>query len=203
MSKQTDFIKTLSEIVRAEYLSRSKWVLPSVCIAQAALESGWNLKAKTLFGIKGKGISAKTQEFINGKMINVVATFQAYPSLAASVDGYFNLITKKARYAGAVNNPNYRSAIIAIKAGGYATDPDYVNKIISIIEKYNLTKFDARETTKKETSAPKQPDITSIAQDVIRGKYGNGAARKASLEAAGYDYLKVQAEVNRLLKARK
>ena len=31
----------IGAIARKEYLTRDKWVLPSVCIAQAALETGW------------------------------------------------------------------------------------------------------------------------------------------------------------------
>ena len=34
------FIAKLAAIARKEYLTRDKWVLPSVCIAQAALETG-------------------------------------------------------------------------------------------------------------------------------------------------------------------
>lgn len=34
------FIAKLAAIARKEYLTRDKWVLPSVCIAQAALEPG-------------------------------------------------------------------------------------------------------------------------------------------------------------------
>ena len=41
---------------------------------------------------------------------------------------------------------------------------------------------------------------TEIAKDVIRGKYGNGQARKEALAAAGYDYNAVQAEVNRMMR---
>lgn len=41
--------------------------------------------------------------------------------------------------------------------------------------------------------------ITEIAKAVLKGVYGNGAARKAKLEAEGYNYSEVQAEVNRLL----
>lgn len=41
---------------------------------------------------------------------------------------------------------------------------------------------------------------TEVAREVIQGKWGNGAARKQKLTAAGYDYSAVQAEVNRLLK---
>jgi hypothetical protein len=44
-------------------------------------------------------------------------------------------------------------------------------------------------------AALKAPDV--IAKEVIRGDWGNGAERKAKLEAAGYNYDAVQAEVNR------
>lgn len=50
--------------------------------------------------------------------------------------------------------------------------------------------------------APKPtPDksISEVAQEVIQGAWGNGDARKNALIAAGYDYAKVQAEVNRIL----
>lgn len=43
--------------------------------------------------------------------------------------------------------------------------------------------------------------IEEVAKEVIDGKWGNGAARKSKLEAAGYNYGEVQAKVNSLLKA--
>ena len=46
--------------------------------------------------------------------------------------------------------------------------------------------------------APAKKSTTEIAQEVIAGKWGNGTDRKARLEAAGYNYSEVQAEVNRL-----
>ena len=42
--------------------------------------------------------------------------------------------------------------------------------------------------------------VTEIAQEVLAGKWGNGTARKKAIEAAGYNYKEVQAEVNRLSK---
>ena len=45
--------------------------------------------------------------------------------------------------------------------------------------------------------------ITEVAKDTINGLYGNGAARKNNLEAAGYNYNEVQAEVNRLCSSKK
>ncbi len=45
--------------------------------------------------------------------------------------------------------------------------------------------------------------ITTVAKDVINGKYGNGVERKKRLESAGYNYAEVQAEVNRILSPKK
>lgn len=51
-------------------------------------------------------------------------------------------------------------------------------------------------TTKKTTS---KKSIETIAKEVIKGKWGNGWNRKTALEAAGYDYDKVQAQVNKIM----
>lgn len=56
-----------------------------------------------------------------------------------------------------------------------------------------------------ETEAPKAPSKPmtktneQIADEVIQGKWGNGAVRKQRLESAGYNYNEVQAMVNQLL----
>lgn len=42
--------------------------------------------------------------------------------------------------------------------------------------------------------------IAVIAKEVIAGKWGNGSERKKKLEAAGYDYSAIQAEVNKLMR---
>ena len=47
-------------------------------------------------------------------------------------------------------------------------------------------------------SAPAKKDNTTLAREVLAGKWGNGNDRKNRLQAAGYDYNAVQAEVNRL-----
>lgn len=56
--------------------------------------------------------------------------------------------------------------------------------------------FDAKVSAKKET----KKSITTIAKEVIDGKWGNGDDRKKKLKAAGYDYSAVQKKVNELLK---
>ena len=58
----------------------------------------------------------------------------------------------------------------------------------------------ASKATKEAASAPStgKKDVTTVAQEVLAGAWGNGDERKNRLTAAGYDYAAVQAEVNRL-----
>ena len=157
MATQTQvsrFIEKIAKQAIAECRKRSKKVLPSVCIAQAAIETGWGTsslmtKANAYFGIKankswgGKVYNSRTKECYDGKTyVNITACFRAYDSTAESVADYYDLITKNARYSGAVNEPDAKKCITAIKKGGYATDPTYVSKVLKIIKKYNLTKYD-------------------------------------------------------------
>ena len=200
MSKKTDdFINTIGTLARNEYLSRNKWILPSVCIAQGALESGWNLNAKTLFGIKGKGFTATTNEYYNGNKVTIEASFRAYPNVASSVVGYYDFLANTPRYAKALNNSDYRDAVdklIHTTDGlAYATDPNYISKVVSIIEQYNLTEWDKR----KVQPQAQLKSIDEVAREVIAGKWGDGENRKARLTQAGYDYNVVQARVNEIL----
>jgi len=149
------FIKNLAPLAIAECNKRSKKVLPSICIAQAALETGWGTsslmtKANAYFGIKatsswkGKVFNAKTSECYDGSTYtNITACFRAYDSVAESVADYYDLITGLSRYAGAVNETNAEKCITAIKNGGYATSPTYIKNVMSIVNDYNLTQYDS------------------------------------------------------------
>ena len=67
------------------------------------------------------------------------------------------------------------------------------------IRGYGVPKYDAEVAA--DTAAKK--DIAVIAKEVIAGKWGNGAVRKAKLTAAGYNYEEVQAAVNEQLTGKK
>lgn len=63
---------------------------------------------------------------------------------------------------------------------------------------FGLKKGTTAPQTQKPAPKP-MTNIVQVAKDVIAGKYGDGEARKVNLKKAGYDYNKVQAEVNRLM----
>lgn len=187
---KAEFIKTLGTLAQKEAASRSKWVLPSVCIAQAALETGWGnsslmTNAKAFFGIKagsswkGKVYSSKTQECYNGvSFTTITGLFRAYDSLEESVKDYYDLITNSSRYAAAVCVEDATACITAIKNGGYATDPTYVSKIMSIVNSNNLTAYDNMATAEVAAAEIKQEENTSGTYTVVKGDTLSAIAKK-------------------------
>lgn len=151
---KSEFIPTIAPLVVAENQRRGKPLFPSVVIAQAICESGWGqsqimMKANAIFGIKafsdwkGKVYNAKTQECYDGSnYTDIQACFRAYNNLQESISDYFDLITKSERYRKACVANSPLECITAIKNGGYATSPTYINTIMSIINSNNLTKYD-------------------------------------------------------------
>jgi uncharacterized FlgJ-related protein len=205
--EKSEFIPTIAPIVVSENKKRGNPLFSSVVIAQAICESNWGLSkimmnANAIFGIKatsswkGKVYNANTQECYDGSTYtNITACFRAYNSLAESIADYFDLILGLSRYQGAINASSPLECITAIKNGGYATSPTYINTIMSIINSNNLTKYDDVEDV--ENSVDNSTNIDAIARDVIAGKYGNGNERKNKL---GNLYEELQKRVNEILK---
>lgn len=149
------FFNNLAPLVVNEYIRRKgqKRLYPSTVLAMAALESGYNLNAKTLFGIKGDGIVLDTTEYINGENFNIKTSFVLYPTLAEAVQGLYKLM-QWSNYDRATSSTDYMEECKMVQACGYATDPDYADKLINIVNSYQLTMFNnIEETEEPETSA--------------------------------------------------
>lgn len=191
-SEIKSFIQRLGALAVAESNRRiaagKGFVLPSVCIAQSAIETGWGtagimVKANAFFGIKAGGswtgavYRADTWEVDSGGAYNTTANFRAYPSLEASVADYYDLIGNNKRYAAALSFGKDRSqwltpkaCITAIWSGGYATDTLYVEKIMSTINARDLADFDML-ITGEGTAPTMQPDVayTFTKADLVQG----------------------------------
>jgi LysM repeat protein len=132
---------------------RETGVPASVTLAQAALESGWgksglSTQGNNFFGIKGKGpagsVTMPTKEFLNGKWVTVDAPFRKYNSPSESFADHGNFLRQNKRYAEAFKHTdNAERFAQEIHKAGYATDPEYSNKLIAMINKYGLERFDA------------------------------------------------------------
>ena len=154
------FFNNLAPLVVNEYIRRKgqKRLYPSTVLAMAAIESGYNLKAETLFGIKGDGKILDTTEYIDGEYVNVKDSFKSYPSLAASVQGLYDLMQWN-NYDRATSCTDYEEECRMVQACGYATDPNYSDKLISIVNSYQLTMFNnieepAEEPTEEVSEEP-------------------------------------------------
>lgn len=200
---KSEFIPTIAPLVIAENKKRGYPLFSSVVIAQSICESGWGqstimMKANAIFGIKatsswkGKVYSAQTKECYDGiNYTTITDLFRAYDSLDESIKDYFDLICNSSRYKKALYTGSPTECITAIKNGGYATSPTYINTIMSIINSNNLTKYDNVEDVENSKN------IEELAKEVIAGKYGNGEERKQKL---GNLYSEVQKRVNEILR---
>lgn len=172
---EADIIKKVSGLFTAD--QKSSGILASVSLAQFILESGYgkselaqnanncfgmkcSLSGNTWSGSTWDGTSKytkKTQEYENGQYVTITADFRKYPNVEKSIADHSAYLLgamngSKKRYDGLKGCTDYKKAVQIIKDGGYATSPDYVTKICNIIEKWNLTAYDATNTGSTTTA---------------------------------------------------
>lgn len=156
-SKEQNFLNELSP--RAQEIQEKHGILTSITLAQAILESDWGQsglaqKGNNLFGVKGKSpqpmVTMTTKEFVDGKWIEINANFRKYKDWNESLDSHAELFLNgtswnKDKYNGVIAADDYKKAAQELQSAGYATDPDYAEKLINIIEKYDLALYDRIE----------------------------------------------------------
>ena len=203
MIKKSDFIATIAPLIVREGKKRGYHVFSPI-IAQAICESNWgqsklSANYNNFFGLKcgskwkGASVNMKTkEEYTVGTLTTIKDNFRAYASVVDGVAGYFDFISTK-RYANLKTAMTPLQYCQFLKADGYATSSSYVNTLMSIIQKNNLTKYDG--VTEQIVQAYDKGEW-EIVEEVIQGKWGNGIDRKQRLAAAGYDYAKIQKMVN-------
>jgi flagellar protein FlgJ len=120
-------------------------------IGQAALESGWGKSeikktdgstSHNVFGIKagndwtGKTVSTVTTEYVNGKPHRTVEKFRAYDSYEEAMTDYASMLKSNPRYAQVINSSRDVNGFAnGMQRAGYATDPHYAKKLMSIMQK--------------------------------------------------------------------
>ncbi len=111
---------------------------PRIIVAQAAHESAWGKSApgNNYFGIKshgqGGGQNLTTHEVINGQRVKVNDNFRTFNSPSDSVAGYADFLTSNKRYKPMLAAQGLDAQIDALGRSGYATDPNYADRIRSI-----------------------------------------------------------------------
>lgn len=150
-----EFVRDLLPL--AERAAEDLGVDPRVLVAQAALETGWGqhvirdsggLSSNNLFGIKATGswrgpqLAIPTLEYEDGVARRHRENFRVYDDLAAGFADYVKLISGSERYTDAVSNAADPDAYLdALQDAGYATDPNYADKIKAILHGPDLGDF--------------------------------------------------------------
>jgi flagellar protein FlgJ len=143
-----DFVNRLMPSVRRA--AGALGLNPEALMAQAALETGWGQRmprnadgssSNNLFGIKagadwaGARASSETMEVVNGVATPRRAAFRAYGSIDESVHDFASLLKSSPRYRDALAaGTDARAYVAQIGKAGYATDPDYANKLNQILD---------------------------------------------------------------------
>ncbi|CAO97079.1 flagellar assembly peptidoglycan hydrolase FlgJ [Erwinia tasmaniensis] len=144
-----DFIARLMQPARAA--SEQSGIPHHLILAQAALESGWGQRqiltrdgkpSYNLFGIKatgswqGKTTEVMTTEYENGIAKKVKQTFRVYDSYFAALNDYVKLLSNNPRYAAVTSASSPEQGAKALQAAGYATDPNYAQKLVGMIQQF-------------------------------------------------------------------
>ena len=161
MSKQTDFISKVAPIIK-RYAQQYGFSCCSGIIAQACLESAWGTSDKAAhhnyFGLKyrngrvschsGYFKAGSKEEYTKGQLTNIVGSWYKFDSMEKGMEGYFQFITNGPYPVALLKSAdNPRSYISLLKNAGYATDSNYVESNMRVVDQYNLTCFDEKEGT--------------------------------------------------------
>ncbi|WP_318766784.1 glycoside hydrolase family 73 protein [Lactiplantibacillus carotarum] len=140
----------------AQAIQKKYRVLASISLSQAILESDWGRSTNAtennnLFGVKAYATQAgrlmTTQEYYDGAYHTVKRRFRVYDSWHDSLVGHAQKLANgtpwdEQHYAAVIQATDYRTAAKALQTAGYATDPSYAQKLINIIQKYDLQRYD-------------------------------------------------------------
>lgn len=150
-------VQLTQEMIQGAVSNQEKYGVPaSITLGQIILESSGSYsggvsklayKAKNLFGMKGAGPAGTyhintVEQTKDGKEYTTTAGFRKYNSYAESIADHGLLLTGDRYTAKTQNATTVQEYAQALQSAGYATDKQYANKLMSVINSNNLTQYD-------------------------------------------------------------
>lgn len=174
-------------------------------IGKAVLVLDWEAKNNNLFGVKDLEWCLQWCSYVQKKTgIKPLIYIQKSAMDAVKKAGYGLWVAQYPDYeqTGYQEHPWNEGAYNCLirqytsvgKLTGYAGSLD-LNKAYISATSWN------KQAGKVKTTSTAKKSVNTLAREVLAGRWGNGTDRKARLTKAGYDYVKVQATVNKLVKA--
>lgn len=126
------------------------WV--SVCLAQAAIESGWGARpigGWNLWGLKNLEwnpgeVDVPTHEYVNGRLVPVIEHFEDAATPEEGFAIYGRLVNNAKPYAEARTHADLEGYVMAL-AHAWNRNPAYGPDILKIIAEYDLTLYDTKD----------------------------------------------------------
>jgi len=168
-----DYIETYKDVAQS---NMKKYGIPaSIILGQAILESGAGTaplseQANNHFGIKCHkdwlGESIKYDDD------SIAECFRKYYNASDSFRDHALFLTKGSRYSSLfkLNKTDYKAWAKGLKAAGYATDIEYPTKLIGIIERFQLYKYDGVDIDNAVVSAKNNFNTTGEAERYVVAK---------------------------------
>lgn len=191
-----EFIKTIAPLIQL-YAPQYGIKVHSPIIAQAILESASGTSDKVLlgqnyFGLKWRNgrcpisneyfVAQTAEQNKNGSYVNITSKFCKFKNMEDCVIGYFQWINVP-NYSNLKGVTDPKQYLNNIKADGYASSINYVQNLMNIIKKYDLTKYDTiAGTNNSTTEVPKYYRV----QCGAFSKYDNARALQNQLKAKGF-----------------
>ncbi|MDD2437132.1 MAG: glucosaminidase domain-containing protein [Massilibacteroides sp.] len=191
--KNKSYIKYIDQYNYIAIKHQNKYGIPaSITLAQGILESGAGLselarKSNNHFGIKchndWKGGRTYHDDDYRGEC------FRKYKRVEDSYEDHALFLTQRPRYAHlfSLNRKDYKGWARGLQKSGYATDKAYANKLIKMIEDYELYKFDSQVNAKRTNSTSSSRPV--LIRDIFKthGLIYIYARENDSFEDIAYD----------------
>ncbi|MCX7744289.1 MAG: glucosaminidase domain-containing protein [Flavobacteriales bacterium] len=153
-----------------------KKVPASITLAQGLLESGNGnselaIKANNHFGIKCHAEWKGETYYKDDDKPN--ECFRKYKSVLDSYKDHADFLTSRDRYKGLfeLEITDYKGWARGLKAAGYATNPNYAEQLINLIERYKLHEYDQPQQIVEKN---KPYNSTQLPNDIKSNQSGTG-----------------------------
>jgi flagellum-specific peptidoglycan hydrolase FlgJ len=165
------YIQSYSAIAMEEM---RKYKIPaSITLAQGILESGsgkgrLSVEANNHFGIKCHGWQGKKIYHDDDRSQEC---FRKYDQAQTSFEDHSTFLTSRSRYSKlfSLKSDDYKGWAKGLRAAGYATDRKYPEKLISLIERYQLHTYDDMVLANTTATKDLPEDYVSLSHRVVRG----------------------------------
>jgi len=161
--KNTSYERYISSYKNIAIQQEKKYNIPaSIKLAQAILESGAGTsylakEANNHFGIKCHTEWQGARAYKDAEQRN--ECFRKYSNVADSYEDHSKFLTERPRYERLflLRKSDYRGWAKGLQECGYATDKGYANKLIRIIELYQLYTYNSESSKDNRRVDPTRP----------------------------------------------